>query len=111
MADANDGDVTVLGRGARLEGDFVISGSIRIEGQFKGHIAAGGSVVLSPGSVVDADIEGEDVSVGGTLRGNVHAKNRAEVTSAGRLQGDIASRALIVAEGAYFEGRSSMGGS
>ena len=109
MADRDDGhDVTVLGRGARLEGDFVISGSIRIEGQFRGRIAAEGSVTLSPGCEVEADIEGEDVSVGGRLKGNVVAKNRAEVTSAGWLQGDIASRALVVAEGAVFNGRSSM---
>lgn len=103
-------DVTVLGRGARLEGDFVISGSIRIEGRFKGKIAAEGAVTLSPGSEVEADIEGEDVSVGGRLRGNIVAKNRAEVTASGRLQGNIASKALVVADGAWFNGRSTMGG-
>jgi cytoskeletal protein CcmA (bactofilin family) len=106
----NRDDVTVLGRGAQLEGDFVISGSIRIDGRFKGRIVAEGAVILTPGSIVEADIEGEDVSVGGALRGNVTAANRAELTSAGRLQGDISSRALVVAEGAIFNGRSTMSG-
>jgi cytoskeletal protein CcmA (bactofilin family) len=106
--DRDDDDVTVLGRGARLEGDFVISGSIRIDGVFKGRIAAGRNVTLSTGANVQADIEGENVTVAGNLVGNVVAKHRAELASGGRLQGDVRSTALIVGDGAVFNGRSTM---
>lgn len=104
-------DLTVLGRGARLEGDFVISGSIRIDGVFKGKIAAEGGVTLSPGSDVEAHVEGENVTVAGRLRGNVVAKHRAELASGGRLEGDVRSAALVVVQGAVFNGRSVMDGS
>jgi cytoskeletal protein CcmA (bactofilin family) len=108
MAPNGEDDVTVLGRGARLQGDFVISGSIRIDGVFKGKIVAGRDVMLSPGATVEADIEGENVTVGGTLVGKVVARHRAALSSGGRLDGDIRSAALVVGDGAVFNGRSSM---
>jgi cytoskeletal protein CcmA (bactofilin family) len=104
----DDDDVTVLGRGARLEGDFVISGSIRIDGVFKGRIAAGRNVTLSAEANVQADIEGENVTVAGSLVGNIVARGRAEVSPGGRLQGDVQSGALVVGDGAVFNGRSTM---
>jgi cytoskeletal protein CcmA (bactofilin family) len=109
MADGN-GDVTVLGRDARLEGDFVISGSIRIDGVFKGRIAAEGGVTLSSGCDVEADVKGTNVTVAGQLRGNVVARNRAEIASTAHVDGDVTSSALVVGQGAVFNGRSIMGG-
>lgn len=103
-------DVTVLGRDARLEGDFAISGSIRIDGGFKGRIAAEGSVMLSEGSDVEADIEGENVAVAGRLRGDVVARGRAELGATARLEGDIRSSGLVIGLGAVFNGRSIMAG-
>jgi cytoskeletal protein CcmA (bactofilin family) len=108
VAPNGENDVTVLGRGARLEGDFVISGSIRIDGVFKGRIVANRDVALSPGATVEADIEGENVTVGGALVGTVVARRRAELTSGGRLDGDIRSTALVIGDGAVFNGRSTM---
>jgi cytoskeletal protein CcmA (bactofilin family) len=101
-------DITVLGRDARLEGDFAISGSIRIDGAFKGRIAAEGSVMLSDGSDVQADIEGENVAVAGRLRGNIVARGRVELGASARLDGDITSNALSIDVGAVFNGRSIM---
>jgi cytoskeletal protein CcmA (bactofilin family) len=101
-------DVTVLGRDASLEGDFAISGSIRIDGVFKGRIAAEGSVMLSQGSNVEAHIEGENVAVAGRLRGDVVARDRAELGATARLDGDIRSGALVMGLGAVFNGRSIM---
>jgi cytoskeletal protein CcmA (bactofilin family) len=49
MAD-NNGEVTIIGAGARLEGNVVSAGSLRIDGQIKGQIYAVVAV-----SVDDAD--------------------------------------------------------
>lgn len=103
-------DVTVLGRDARLEGDFTISGSIRIDGVFKGRISAEGSVMLSEGSHIEAHIEGEHVVVAGRLLGDVVARDRAELGPTARLDGDIRSRVLLVGLGAVFNGTSIMTG-
>ena len=45
---SDNGEVTIVGTGARLEGNVVSAGSLRIDGQVKGQINADGDVTLSP---------------------------------------------------------------
>ena len=63
-----NGEVTIVGAGARLEGNVVSAGSLRIDGQVKGQINADGDVTLSPQSQVEADIRAQNVSGGGPLQ-------------------------------------------
>ena len=58
---ADNGEVTIVGAGARLEGNVVSAGSLRIDGQVKGQINADGDVTLSPQSQVEADIRAQPV--------------------------------------------------
>ena len=62
---ADNGEVTIVGAGARLEGNVVSAGNLRIDGQVKGQINAEGDVSLSPQSQVEADIRAQNVSVAG----------------------------------------------
>ena len=101
-------EMTVVGRGARVEGTLVSVESIRIDGQAKGKISARGDVILSPHSHVEADIKAENVVTGGTLKGNIIARRKTEVTEAGRVEGTIRSKALVVSEGALFAGQASI---
>src|SRR6266516_3930800 len=68
---ASGQEVTVVGKGARLEGSLVSAGSLRIDGQVKGKITAEGDVTLSPQSQVEADIQAQTVTVAGKYKGNV----------------------------------------
>jgi cytoskeletal protein CcmA (bactofilin family) len=105
---AQEGEVTVIGLGAKLEGNIMSAGSLRIDGQVKGEISAEGDVMLSPQSHVEADVQAENVIVAGRLKGNVSVKGRAEVGRGGRIEGDITSKTLVVQEGGVFSGRSIM---
>ena len=108
MSDGEGSEVTVVGQGARLEGTVVSAGSLRIDGQVKGKVTADGDVSLSPASQVEADIHAQNVMVSGRFRGNIVAQGRAEVTRGGRVDGNITAKALVVADGAVFNGQSSM---
>ena len=66
---ADNSEVTIVGAGARLEGNVVSAGSLRIDGQVKGQINADGDVSLSPQSQVEADIRAQNVSVGRSIQG------------------------------------------
>jgi cytoskeletal protein CcmA (bactofilin family) len=103
-------EVTVVGKGARLEGNLVSAGSLRIDGQVKGKITAEGDVSLSPQSEVDAEIRATNVVVGGTFKGNIEASNRTELSKGGRVDGNVTTKVLVVAEGASFTGQSIMDG-
>jgi cytoskeletal protein CcmA (bactofilin family) len=109
MAEGN-GEVTIVGAGARLEGNVVSAGSLRIDGQVKGQINADGDVTLSPQSQVDADIRAQNVSVAGKFKGNVIVKGKAHLARGGRIDGNITSKTLVVEEGGIFHGQSIMDG-
>jgi cytoskeletal protein CcmA (bactofilin family) len=108
---AENGEVTIVGAGARLEGNVVSAGSLRIDGQVKGQINADGDVSLSPQSQVEADIRAENVSVAGRFKGNIIVKGKAQLARGGRIDGNITSKTLVVEEGGIFHGQSIMDGS
>ena len=103
-------EVTIVGQGAKLEGTVVSAGSLRIDGQVKGQINADGDVILSPQSQVEADIRAVNITVAGRFKGNIFAKQTAELARGGRVDGNITSKSLIVAEGGTFNGQSNMDG-
>ena len=105
---ADNGEVTIVGAGARLEGNVVSAGNLRIDGQVKGQINADGDVALSPQSQVEADIRAQNVSVAGRFRGNVVVKGKAQIARGGRVDGNITSKTLVIEEGAVFHGQSIM---
>jgi cytoskeletal protein CcmA (bactofilin family) len=109
MAEQN-GEVTIVGAGARLEGNVVSAGSLRIDGQVKGQISAEGDVALSPQSQVEADIRAQNVSVAGSFKGNLIVKGKAHLARGGRIEGNITSTTLVVEEGGVFHGQSLMDG-
>jgi cytoskeletal protein CcmA (bactofilin family) len=108
---ADNGEVTIVGAGARLEGTVVSAGSLRIDGQIKGQINADGDVTLSPQSQVEADIRAQNVSVAGRFKGNIVVKGKAHLARGGRIDGNITSKTLVVEEGGTFHGQSIMDGS
>ena len=101
-------EMTVVGRGAQLEGTLVSVESIRIDGQAKGRIAARGDVILSSHSHVEADIQAQNVVTGGEFKGSITARTMTEVSEGGRAEGTIRSKALVVREGGLFSGQASI---
>ena len=108
---AEEGEVTIVGAGARLEGNVVSAGNLRIDGQVKGQINAEGDVALSPQSQVEADIRAQNVSIAGRFKGSIYVKGKAHVGRGGRIDGNITSKTLVVEEGGVFHGQSIMDGS
>jgi cytoskeletal protein CcmA (bactofilin family) len=107
---ADSGEVTIVGAGARLEGNVVSAGNLRIDGQVKGQINAEGDVALSPQSQVEADIRAQNVSVAGRFKGSIQVKGKAHLARGGRIDGNITSKTLVVEEGGLFQGQSIMDG-
>lgn len=103
-------ELTVIGSGARLEGNLISAASLRIEGLVKGQITAEGDVIVAPEAEVDSDIWATNVTISGKYAGNVTANGTIELTSTARVEGNISCRSLIVTQGAVFSGQSIMDG-
>jgi cytoskeletal protein CcmA (bactofilin family) len=104
----SDQSVTVIGNGARLEGNLIAAASLRIEGSVNGTITAEGDVFLAPEAEVSADIKATNATLGGRFKGNAVATGTIELTSTARVEGNLTCRSLIVNQGAIFSGQSIM---
>jgi cytoskeletal protein CcmA (bactofilin family) len=78
-----------------------------IEGKVEGEIH-GTHVIVGEGGDVQARIEAQVLTVRGTVRGDCQGSKKVEITATGKVFGNIASRAIVVAEGATFRGASKM---
>ena len=64
--------------------------------------------LVTVGAVVEADVEGNNIIIKGTVIGNVTARQHLEIQSTGRMNGDITARSIDFKDGSSFEGRSQM---
>jgi len=99
---------TLIGSKTIFEGVLMSNESICIEGTVKGKVECGGSVIVGQEGKVKADIIAENAFIGGQVDGNVTTQKRLEITSAGRVKGDIETSCLVIAEGVVFEGSCHM---
>ena len=85
------------------------AGTITLGGRARGNLTAPGDVCLSPGSQVHGDVHARNVVVHGVVTGDIVGQDRVELAQGARLDGSITCRLLVVAEGAVFCGRYTMG--
>src|SRR5579883_2648621 len=107
-AQLSDQTVTVIGNGARLEGNLISAASLRIEGTVTGTVTAEGDVTVAPEAEVSADIKATNCTLGGRYKGNANATGTIELTATARVEGNLTCRSLIVNQGAIFSGQSIM---
>ena len=99
----------LLGRGTEFDGVLAFEGRVRVDGRFKGRIFSDGVLILGDGAEVEAEIEvGTLIVRGGTLRGNVVARQLIEIHAEGRVHGDIAAPQIDIDKGCLFEGKCTM---
>ena len=98
---------TVIGPNAHFRGDLVSEGGIRIDGIFEGNIETTGNLVIGESAKVIADITANNVSISGAVKGNISG-NRVEILETGRVWGDLMVNSLLLNEGAYLRGQTTM---
>ncbi len=95
-----------IGKSVTIKGELSGSEDIYVDGQVEGTIQlSGNSVTVGPNGRVKADITAKNLTVGGTLDGNVHASERTELRKTAVVNGDVQTRRIAIEEGAYFKGK------
>jgi cytoskeletal protein CcmA (bactofilin family) len=98
---------TALGAGSVLEGSLVSDGNVRLDGTFKGTLSIKENVLVGITAEIEADIAAQNVSVAGTVRGDVSGK-RVHLLATARVWGNIKAEALITEDGAFIQGQITM---
>jgi cytoskeletal protein CcmA (bactofilin family) len=101
------GAPTVIGKDAHVKGELRSSADMLIEGRVEGEVH-GTRVTVGESGEVHARVSAQVLVVRGTVHGDCEGSKKVEITASGRVFGNIASRAIVVAEGATFRGASKM---
>jgi cytoskeletal protein CcmA (bactofilin family) len=96
--------LTVVGQTARIEGKFDIADSLQIECEIGGELAVGGQLVVGEKGVVRANVRTVDAVIHGVYEGNMVASGNIEITSTGRVVGNIETDSFVINKGGFFNG-------
>lgn len=99
---------SVIDRFSRFDGDFVAERDLRVEGNVKGSIECHGTLYIAEGAMVAAKVTAENITVAGDLSGETRCRGKLHLLPTGRVRGRVGTAALVVTEGAIYEGELAM---
>lgn len=95
--------ITFLGQGAELEGKLKVTGTLRLDGQFKGEISGAGTLIVGKGVKLESDIHVSNLLHSGEIQGNMIADEKIEIRDGGKVIGSIQTPVLVMDEGGIIE--------
>lgn len=101
--------LTTIGPSLLITGEVTSHEDITVHGTVKGqiHMESGALRVAQQGRV-DAEVRGSAVTIDGALDGSVTAASRVELTPNARVNGTLTTPAVVLHEGALFNGLIDM---
>ena len=108
--DIKEGTLTgFVGNGTTLNGDATFKGMLRVDGRLEGRVNSDdGTLIVSTNGQVDANIEVAVAQIFGTVNGDITATKRIEMGRVAKVKGNIQTPALVIEQGAIFEGSCRM---
>src|SRR5713226_5038052 len=99
---------TVIGVNSTFRGTLMVTGTLRIDGEFEGDILNCERLEIGEHGVMRADVEVKDAVILGRVYGNIRALGAIEMKAGARVEGDLAGLSVAMEPGVYFSGRCTM---
>ena len=99
---------SLIGEHTSFEGTLKTEGSVRLLGSIQGEIESKSTIIVEEKAHVTARLTAAQITVAGHVDGQIYCDGRVEIRPTGHVTGEINAGALIVQEGAYFDGNSKM---
>src|SRR5438046_10403878 len=93
-APENDGPEppnTVVGTGSSVRGTLMVSGTLRIDGEFEGDILNCDRLEIGEHGLMRADVEVKEEVIIGRVIGNVRALGILEMKAGAKIEGGVAA--------------------
>src|SRR4030095_10270829 len=98
-------EVINIGRSVFIKGELTGDEDLTIEGRVEGRIELKDhNLVIGPNGKINAEINAKNVTISGSVVGNIAATDIIEIKSSGSVMGDIKSPRVCIADGAHFKG-------
>ena len=99
---------TVIGVNSSFRGTLMVTGTLRIDGEFEGDILNCERLEVGEHGSMRADVEVREAVIMGRVSGNVRALGTIEARAGARIVGDLAAMTVSLEPGAHFSGRCTM---
>jgi cytoskeletal protein CcmA (bactofilin family) len=100
-------EVSIISVGVKIDGNFNSTGNVRIDGEIIGNVSVAGNLTIGDLSVIKGEVKAKNILMNGKVEGKIISE-KLKLESKSVLKGDLVTKALIVEEGAFFDGNSSM---
>jgi len=101
--------VSAIAPHTSIKGDLHFAGPAVVGGQVQGTIASTDALEIGSEGIIDGNIQGVEVTVHGTVKGNVLATLTCRLGPTARVAGDVCAANLEIARGARFIGHVCVG--
>lgn len=98
-----------LDHGSSFKGELEFEDTMRIDGRFSGKIVSKNELIVGESAHIEGDLHIGRIAISGTVVGKIVASQRVEIHRNGKVYSDIDTPALIIEEGAVFQGNCVMG--
>lgn len=103
------GKIVNIGQSILVKGELSGSEDLTIDGQVEGKISLKDhNLIIGQHGKIRAELVARTVTIRGKVEGNIHASEKVEIQQGGRLEGDIVSPRIAIADGAHFRGKVDM---
>lgn len=99
---------TIILKGVTVSGELYGTGDVLIEGTFLGGISVDGTVTVARSGVVKGPIRAGDVSVAGSVTGDIASGTVLRLEMTGSITGNVTMRSFVIEDGGCFDGQSHM---
>ena len=92
-----------------FSGEIWFRDMVRVNGHIAGTVYSNkGTLIVDVNATVDANVDVAIAVIGGTVKGDIVARERVEIGPSARIYGSIRTRSLQIRNGAIFEGTCTM---
>lgn len=107
---AQDHFDTIVGSNVILKGNLSNQGSIEIHGRVEGEISSDADVIVGQSANIVGPITASNIIISGQICGSIIAREKLEMESTAKVEGDIQTTVLSIKPGAIFNGSCKVGG-
>ena len=100
---------TVIAKGTVIEGKFMCSENVRLDGAIHGEVKVDKRLVLGDTSYVQGNINARDAAVKGKIKGDIVVREALHLMDTAVIEGNISAKTMVVEEGARYNGSCKIG--
>lgn len=99
---------TILGKGCKVVGKFVLHGGVRIDGDIEGHLDTDGFLLIGKTGTAIANLKAREALISGSVTGDIFVRETLELDKTAIVKGNVVAKTLRIVDGAMLNGFCTM---